>query len=142
MLSLVMASAACGGGDDGLEGTWNRRISESGKACAEQLLFDHDDYVATIFCDLDDKTVGTQITAGRFRQTDNRVTVTPRRSTCPGWPKDPIVWSVSASRERLTRTYSGVITTFARGAFDITATKVMGCFDKDFGFTDGLLIDL
>src|SRR5688572_33389219 len=101
-LSISLTSLLAGCGEDtGIEGTWVRMQFPNNRPCAEQLELNGGDFVSTILCNLTDKQVGTQITAGRYRRADNTLFIVPARSTCPNWPKGETRWTVTASKATL-----------------------------------------
>jgi hypothetical protein len=141
-LVALQLGAACGD-EPGLEDTWVRKQFPNGRPCAEVLQLKEGDVVSTILCDLADKQVGAQITAGRYRSSGNALYVTPVRSSCPGWPTEEATWQVTFNQDVLHRTMGTVTDTFSRGALEIAASRITGCFDADLQqFDEGLVREL
>jgi hypothetical protein len=141
ILPLVLV-AACSDADR-IEGTWYRKQFANNRPCAEQLELDRGDFVSTILCDLADKQVGAQTTAGRYRQSDNRLFVTADRSTCHQWPKEEVTWVVTTEKNILHRTMGTTTNTFDRGRLDLSANRLAGCFDADLkNFDEAVLQEL
>ncbi len=131
-LPLVLALSpltACE--DQGIEGSWLREEFPNGRPCVEQLLLEHGDVTSTIMCNLVDKQVGAQITGGSYHRVDDRLYVKAVRSSCPTFPKDEEIWVVSANKDTLQRTIGTTINTFTRGEKQISANRVIGCFDAE-----------
>lgn len=126
----VLGSAGCGEADD-VEGTWLRTDFPFNRPCQEELDFTDSTYLSTILCDLKDKQVGIQVTAGKYRKSDNRIYVSPLRSSCRNVSRDEERWTINIARDTLTKTVGVSTFTFKRGKSMVTNTKITGCFDAE-----------
>ena len=126
----ILGGAGCGDAD-AVEGTWLRTDFPFNRPCQEELDFTDSTFVTTILCDLKDQQVGIQVTVGKYRKSDNKIYVSPLRSSCRDVSRDEELWTVNVSKGTLTKTVGTATFSFKRGKSPVTNTKITGCFNPE-----------
>ena len=132
LLVMPVGAGGCGVERDRLEGTWtlqNFPTEKGQKPCFEELKIEGGELTSILSCPLKEGTYGQRITSSSYERRETQLTVTANQSSCPTQSRAPVIWLVTADKDKLERTIGNVTTVYQRGTIEIKGITVSGCFD-------------
>lgn len=146
LIGIVVAlGAGCGGDEGGIQGNWINLLSSS---CAAAINFQPDgEYGANLVCQLQGSSTvfGADGEGGTYSVAGDKVTLTPKRASCPTAPPVPATATFQIDGDALALGFPEGALIYSRSSATAKdaagATLLWGCWDMG-KFTQHALRDL